>query len=101
MRLCSIVVYELRFGTERSAVPMDEHAKLDAFLRPFLSIPFDDSTARVCACIRKELEQSGLKIGPHDLQIAAIAVQHSLALVTHNTAEFQRISRLTVVDWEI
>jgi len=40
-------------------------------------------------------------IGPHDLQIAAIAMHHGLTLVTHNTAEFSRISGLMLEDWEV
>ena len=90
--LCSIVVYELRHGAERSSDPAREHGKLDLFLAPFASLPFDDNSARQCAEIRRGLERSGAVIGPHDLQIAAIALQHGLTLVTHNTAEFSRIS---------
>jgi tRNA(fMet)-specific endonuclease VapC len=32
--LCSVVVYELRHGAERSSDPAREHAKLDVFLAP-------------------------------------------------------------------
>jgi tRNA(fMet)-specific endonuclease VapC len=39
-------------------------------------------------------------IGPHDLQIASIALQHGLTLVTHNTREFSRIPGLKLDDWE-
>lgn len=98
--LCSVVVYELRHGAERSSNPTREHAKLDAFLAPFVSIPFDDHCARKCAEIRWQLERGGGLIGPHDLQIAAIALQHRLTLVTHNTREFSRITGLTLDDWE-
>jgi tRNA(fMet)-specific endonuclease VapC len=100
MALCSVVVYELRHGAERSSNPFGEHAKLDAFFAPFTSLPFDDAAARKCAEIRRELERSGTIIGPHDLQIAAIAHQHGLTLVTHNTQEFSRISGLRWEDWE-
>jgi predicted nucleic acid-binding protein len=41
--LCSIVVYELRHGAESSSDPAREHAKLDVFLAPFSSLPFDDA----------------------------------------------------------
>jgi len=98
--LCSVVVYELRHGAERSSDPAREHAKLDSSLAPFRSLPFDDPCARTCAELRHELEASGSVIGPHDLQIAAIALQHGLTLVTHNTAEFARIPGLQVEDWE-
>jgi len=98
--LCSIIVYELRHGAERSSDPAREHSKLDLFLSPFTSLPFDDLCARTCAEIRAELERTGRVVGPHDLQIAAIALQHKLTLVTHNTQEFSRIAGLKLEDWE-
>jgi tRNA(fMet)-specific endonuclease VapC len=98
--LCSVVVYELRHGAERSSNPVCEHGKLDEFLAPFVSLPFDDACARRCAAIRRELERSGSIIGPHDLQIAATALHHDLTLVTHNTREFSRIPGLSLDDWE-
>lgn len=98
--LCSITVYEIRYGAQRSSNPAAEHAKLDLFLSPFISLPFDDHCARRCAEVRAELEASGQVIGPHDLQIAAIALQHRLTLVTHNSREFSRIAGLKLDDWE-
>jgi tRNA(fMet)-specific endonuclease VapC len=98
--LCSITVYELRYGAQRSSNPAREHSKLDIFLSPFASLPFDDQCARRCAELRAELEQAGKVIGPHDLQIAAIALQHRLTLITHNTQEFSRIAGLKLDDWE-
>jgi tRNA(fMet)-specific endonuclease VapC len=98
--LCSVVVYELRHGAQRSANPAGEHAKLDLFLAPFASLPFDDFCARKCAEIRHHLEANGTVIGPHDLQIAAVAFHHGLILVTHNTREFSRIPGLNLEDWE-
>ena len=68
--------------------------------RWFHSLPFDDAFARRCASVRRDLERAGLIIGPHDLQIAATALQHNLTLVTHNTAEFSRIAGLSLEDWE-
>jgi tRNA(fMet)-specific endonuclease VapC len=41
-----------------------------------------------------------LQIGPNDLLIAAIALAHGMVVVTHNTAEFQRVRGLSVEDWE-
>jgi tRNA(fMet)-specific endonuclease VapC len=45
------------------------------------------------------LEKRGEVIGPHDLQIAAIAVTQGWVMVTNNTKEFQRIPRLKLEDW--
>jgi len=96
-----VVVYEPRHGAEAGVDPAREHAKLDGFLAPFMSLPFDDGCARRCAEIRRALERTGSVIGPHDLQIAAIALHHGLTLVTHNTREFSRIPQLTLDDWEL
>lgn len=98
--LCSIIVYELRYGAQRSSDPAREHSKLDLFLSPFTSLPFDDQCAQRCAEVRAELERAGRVIGPHDLQIAAVALQHRLTLVTHNSQEFSRIAGLKLDDWE-
>lgn len=98
--LCSIVAYELRYGAERAANPTVEHAKLDVFLRAFGALSFDEPCAMRCAQIRHALERTGMSIGPHDLQIAAIAAVHGLTLVTHNLREFSRIPGLKLEDWE-
>lgn len=95
-----MVVYELRHGAESSSDPRREHAKLDEFLAPFSSLPFDDVCAVKCAEVRRALERQGGTIGPHDLQIAAIALRHDLTLVTHNTREFARVPALRLEDWE-
>ena len=93
-------MYELRHGAESSSDPAREHAKLDVFVAPFSSLPFDDACAVKCAEIRRALEHKGETIGPHDLLIAAVALRHDLTLVTHNTREFGRISTLRLEDWE-
>jgi len=96
----SVKVYELRYGAQRSSDPAREHSKLDLFLSPFTSLPFDDQCARRCAEVRADLEATGNVIGPHDLQIAAIALHHRLTVVTHNSREFSRIAGLKLEDWE-
>jgi tRNA(fMet)-specific endonuclease VapC len=35
------------------------------------------------------------------MQIAAIALANGCTLVTHNTAEFSRVSGLTLEDWQV
>jgi tRNA(fMet)-specific endonuclease VapC len=46
------------------------------------------------------LEVNGEVIGPNDLMIAAISLANNLTLVTHNTAEFRRITTLKIDDWQ-
>jgi tRNA(fMet)-specific endonuclease VapC len=35
------------------------------------------------------------------MEIAAIALVHGLILLTHNTAEFGRVTGLQIEDWEV
>jgi len=100
MALCSIIVYELCRGAQRSSDPTREQAKLDLFLAPLAPLPFVDSCARRCAEIRHTLERCGTVIGPHDLQIAAIAMQRGLILVTHITLKSSRVPGLVCEDWQ-
>ncbi len=96
----AVVIYELRHGAESCANPAREHARLDQFLEPYDVLPFDTGSALECARLRRALERLGTPIGPYDLQIAAMALQHRLNLVTHNTAEFARVPGLLMEDWE-
>ena len=101
VRLCSVVVAELYYGCVCSAQPAANRAQVNSFVQPYVSLSFDDAAADVHARIRRHLELLGTPIGPYDLQIAAIALVHSLTLVTHNTGEFSRVPGLTIEDWEI
>ena len=98
--LCSVVIYELLLGAEKCNQFDKEMAKVQAFVQPFVSLPFDDECARLCAKIRAELERIGHPIGPCDYQIAAITKRHKLTLVTRNVLEFQRVPGLKVENWE-
>ena len=99
--VCSVVKAELHYGALRSKNPPDTLAKLDAFLAPYRSLPFDDQCAAAYGRIRARLAQLGSPIGPNDLLIAAIAVVHGATLVTHNVREFSRVEGLEYEDWEI
>lgn len=101
LHVCSVVKEELIYGTLRSARPVANRAKVDAFLQPLASLPLNDAAAEVTANLRYQLEMRGTPIGPLDLQIAAIALVNRLILVTHNVREFSRVPGLTVEDWEV
>ncbi len=98
--VCSIVKAELFAGSAKSLMPQQSLAKQQTFLSRFISLPFDDNAAMTYGAIRASLEKLGTPIGPLDMMIAAIAVTHNLTLVTHNTAEFSRITNLKIEDWE-
>lgn len=101
VRLCSVVVAELCYGCLRSANPAGNRAKVDALMRPYRSLPFDDAAAGHFASVRRHLDRLGTPIGPYDLQVAAVALAHNCTLVTHNTSEFSRVPGLLLEDWEV
>ncbi|MDZ7617055.1 MAG: PIN domain-containing protein [Patescibacteria group bacterium] len=100
--LCSVVLAELIYGAIRSgAAHQAANLALLAQLREqFVSLPFDDQAAEEYGRIRAHLTVSGTPIGPNDLMIAAIARARGTTLVTHNTAEFNRVPGLVLEDWQ-
>ena len=63
-------------------------------------MPLDLPAAEIAGRIDADLMARGLRIGPYDTLIAAVALAHGLTLVTHNTAEFSRSAGLRLEDWE-
>jgi tRNA(fMet)-specific endonuclease VapC len=100
IRLSAITKGELLYGARHSARASANLRLLERFFTPFVSLPFDDRCADHYGAIRADLSARGQVIGPHDLQIAAIARAHELILVTHNTGEFSRVVGLRIEDWE-
>jgi tRNA(fMet)-specific endonuclease VapC len=98
--LCSVVKAELIYGAEKSGNPTRNLQRLSLFVKPFISLPFDDKAAEIYGQIRNRLEQAGTPIGPNDLMIASIAIANNVILVTHNTTEFGRVDNLHIEDWE-
>lgn len=97
--VCSIVRAELFHGAEKYGNRERRITTVTQTLAPFRSYAFDDESAQIYASIRHVLELTGTTIGPYDLQIAAICLQHQLTLVTDNTSEFERVEQLHVENW--
>ena len=97
--VCSVVEAELYHGATKYDRPTRREAVLDAFLKPFQSLPFDPACVPHYARIRDYLECRGQIIVGNDLMIAAITLTHDLTVVTHNCGEFHRVPGLRVEDW--
>jgi tRNA(fMet)-specific endonuclease VapC len=96
---CAVVKEELIYGAHRYE---NREARLSVLRELFArhaSVPFDDAAAEEAGRLRSELEELGRAIGPHDLQIAGIALSRGWTLVTNNTDEFKRVSGLSIEDW--
>jgi tRNA(fMet)-specific endonuclease VapC len=96
---------ELLFGVEVSPRRRQDAAALSAFLNYMQILDFPDEAplhyARIRAELNAELKRQGAMIGANDLFIAAHARSLSLALVTNNTREFGRVSRLVIENWTL
>jgi tRNA(fMet)-specific endonuclease VapC len=99
IKIPSIVQGELYFGAAKSQSPNETRETIESFLMPFEIVPFGKEASNVYAEIRAELERSGEPIGPNDLIIAAVVLANDGTLITHNTAEFERVSNLPTDDW--
>ena len=96
----SIVLFELKYGVERSARPRENAERLRVFLSGSVDVlPFGEDDAATAGEIRAALEALGTPIGPYDLLIAAQALRRSVTLVTANVGEFSRVRRLKWLDW--
>ena len=92
---------ELLFGVEVSPRRAQDAAALTAFLPYVDAVAFADDAALHYAEIRADLKRRGAMIGANDLLIAAHARALGLTLVTNNTAEFGRVSKLAIENWTI
>jgi len=90
---------ELLYGVEVSPRRAQDAAALAAFLRYVEALDFVDDAALHYAEIRADLKRRGAQIGANDLFIAAHARALGLTLVTNNTAEFERVSKLKLDNW--
>ena len=95
----AVVVYEVETGIAKSTNPNKRTEQLAELLDIVTVLPFDVDAARSAASIRARLERLGTPIGPMDTLIAGTTLAHGATLVTHNTAEFQRVPALQLTDW--
>jgi len=97
--ISAVTVYELEVGIAKSSHPAKRRRQFDELLDAVRVLPFDRDAAAEAARVRAALEKAGQPIGPLDILIAGTSLVHRARLVTHNTREFARVSKLTLVDW--
>lgn len=94
-----VVSCELRFGAGKSDSKRLQF-QVESVLSALEILPLDSPADQHYAYIRQYLEKEGQTIGPNDMLIAAHARSLKLTLVTANMKEFQRVPKLSVVNWK-
>lgn len=96
----SINVAEIYYGAHRIGPCDDLIRAYEEKVFPRLNIlPFDVESAKIFGRLKASLEKRGHMRSEPDLQIAAIALQCRLILVTGNDKHFRDIPRLKVENW--
>lgn len=96
-----VTAMELEFGLAKNPAATRMRAAVDAFLTTFQVANFPDDIPPVYGAVRADLERKGALIGPLDTIIAAHALALGCTLITNNTREFRRVSKLHCEDWTI
>ncbi len=99
LSLSAVSVAELTHGAWRSAHREDNLARLEVLLAAVIVLPFDEASARRFGNLKAELETRGEPLDDLDLEIASIALENNLTLVTNNTNHFKRIKSLELENW--
>jgi tRNA(fMet)-specific endonuclease VapC len=94
LSITSITVFELLSGANDSRLGRATRVLAESL--PLL--PLDYASAQCAAEIRRHLEEKGYAIGMADNLIAAIAVTSQRPLLTRNTAYFERVPGLRLVE---
>lgn len=95
----SVTVGELEYGCAKSKWGDRTRNIMNMFLSAYTVLPFDGEDAVQFGRLRAALAKAGTPIGPYDMQIAAQGMAKGLTIVTHNTAEFSRVSGIQLEDW--
>jgi tRNA(fMet)-specific endonuclease VapC len=72
--------------------------RVDDLVRGYAILRVDETVAKAYGLILSQLRQKGTPIPDNDIWIAALAQQHSAAVVTRDT-HFDAIDGLEVVRW--
>lgn len=93
-----IVLGEYRFGLLGSRVGKERVQVLNAFLETCIVLPVVDSTCTCYASIRHALKRAGTPIPENDVWISALAVEHSLPVLSRD-AHFEKVTCVERIMW--
>jgi len=98
--LPTVVLAELYYGAEHSQRREQNVAKVVALRRAMRVLPLTEAIARRFGALRAALRPRGIVKSDFDLVIAATALEHGAALVSHDGALLDgSIEGLATVDW--
>ncbi|MDP2316601.1 MAG: type II toxin-antitoxin system VapC family toxin [Pseudomonadota bacterium] len=93
----AVSIGELFQGAYRSEKRAVLIGRIEEWVLPAVTVlPFDLGSARVFGELQADLESRGLSPGDADVQIAATAIRHGLALVTGKLRHHQRVPGLRI-----
>lgn len=95
-----LTYYEITRGLKAKGAPK-QLANFEQFSLAHQILPFTHQASIIAADIWADLKRRGQFIGEIDVLIASIALSEGLTVATHNTAHFNRILNLNIVDWTV
>ena len=96
--LPAIVIGEYRYGLARSRERDSLAGLLDELVESSEVLPVDLATTRHYAAVRNSLREQGTPIPENDVWIAALALQHELAVASRDE-HFDRVAGLVRRSW--
>jgi len=96
--LSTVALGELYYGAERSNRRSELLGQVEALASAVTILPCDLDTARIYGSIKQGLRSKGRPLPENDVWIAAVALQHDLALATRDS-HFLEIEGLTLERW--
>lgn len=90
---------ELALWASRRKAPRKRLGQVQSLLTSVTVIDVTPDIAWKFGEVQAALMDRGLQAPDLDLLIGATALVHDYTIVSHNTADFQNIPGLTVIDW--
>lgn len=89
-------VFELWEGVERADRPEREREAVESILRAYTVLPFESRHAARAGSLSGRLVRRGEMLDPVDAEIAGMALEERLPVLTRNTKHFRRVPDLAV-----